>query len=24
LTFVMISMGLEPVINPRVRAVGRR
>jgi peptide/nickel transport system permease protein len=24
LTFVMISLGLEPVINPRVRAVGRR
>lgn len=24
LTFVMISHGLEPVINPRVRAVGRR
>jgi peptide/nickel transport system permease protein len=24
LTFVMISLGLEPVINPRVRTVGRR
>jgi peptide/nickel transport system permease protein len=24
LAFVMVSLGLEPIINPRVRAVGRR